>query len=129
VVHDQRASALRGEDADGRRLVRAELYRDDPVGQWRNEMRQLFRGSPLSDPELAAELHARGVDMPPYSLLDVPDDPYAVQAMIEILGWRWVEDNYRSLYEAARDEQVPERRLPCSGGSPGSPASMQSTSL
>ena len=92
---------------DQRRRVHTELRSGDPIGQWHNEMRQLFRGSPLSDPELAAELHARGVDVPPQAVLDVPDDARVAQAMIEILGGRWVEDNYRSLYEAALHEQTP----------------------
>jgi tetratricopeptide (TPR) repeat protein len=90
-----------------RRPTRADLPSGDPVGQWRNEMSQLFRGSPLSDPEVAAELHSRGVDVPPQTFLDVPEDARAVQAVIEILGGHWVEDNYRTLYEAARRDQEP----------------------
>ena len=82
----------------------------DPVVKWRQEMSELFRASPLSDPEVAAELHRRGVHVPPQTILDILDDAHAVEVVVEVLGGRWVEDNFRTLYEAARREQEPGAR-------------------
>ncbi len=88
-------------------LTRATSRAAGPATQWRHEMRQLFRASLLSDAELAAELHERGLDVPPHTVLEVPEDVRVAEAAVELLGARWIDDNFRTLYDAARREQEP----------------------
>ena len=73
-------------------------------------MSELFRASPLSDPELAAELHRRGCTYPRRRSSTSSTMRMPSRSSVEVLGGRWVEDNFRTLYEAARREQEPGPR-------------------
>lgn len=92
----------------GRRGVGVSHPGGGSVDEWRHEMRQLFLASPVSDAELAAELHQRGFDVPPQTVLNVPENPRVAEIVVDLLGGRWVEDDFRTLYEAARRERDPD---------------------